>query len=119
MPRGDGTGPTSTGPITERATGYSTESPNPEFAGPVPQAGLGLREGFGNSHKRKHLKRFGGPEQGRRLKCRPTFYAPKAYRPPVYSHITITHNPIKNRLTGSIKLQNLLNRGDPNGTTRT
>jgi len=44
MPRGDGTGPMSTGPMTGRRAGYCAGYDEPGFANPAPR--LGMRRGF-------------------------------------------------------------------------
>ncbi|MBD3203154.1 hypothetical protein GF327_02590 [Candidatus Woesearchaeota archaeon] len=49
MPRGDGTGPNGSGPMTGRGLGYCSGSNSPGFAkGP----GMGIRRGFGGRGNR-------------------------------------------------------------------
>jgi hypothetical protein len=45
MPRGDGTGPMGTGPMSGRQAGYCADFDAPGYANPAPR--LGLARGFG------------------------------------------------------------------------
>jgi len=45
MPRGDGTGPMGTGPMTGRGAGYCAGYGAPGFANPMPRRGLGFQSG--------------------------------------------------------------------------
>lgn len=73
MPRGDGTGPMGTGPMTGRAAGYCAGYEMPGYANPVPGRGMGMGFGRGMGPGRgRGFAGFGG-RGGRGFRHR--FYA--------------------------------------------
>ena len=55
MPRGDGTGPNSMGPMSGRAAGYCAGYGVPGFVNPGPGRGLGMAWGRGGPIREKSL----------------------------------------------------------------
>ena len=84
MPRGDGTGPAGTGPMTGRGAGYCSGSQNPGFAVGAPRGG-GFGRGRGSG--RSAGSRAGGVPTPRRPSKREI---PPTSEPPVSPQIDST-----------------------------
>ena len=77
MPRGDGTGPMGTGPMTGRAAGYCAGYHTSGFMNPVGGRGLGLARGRGGGLGRGLAMRRG---RGRAFGFAPAPFAPALTR---------------------------------------